>query len=338
MVNLDELWGGERSNGAVSKLLLGEVVESYLTYYAVGSNHTAKAKRLDLRTFLQYLVKLRGVSTKEELRIRDWDFAAVQRFVEDRLARGEAPTTVARRLATLKHMGRVLSERVAGFVNPARDVKAPRVQPGKPKGLTPAEVKELRQRAMGRIAERNTFIRRRNATLVSFLLETGLRADEVRLLRMHQLEESLEKIKGVRTKGRRFRDLYLPKTFRAALQLYLDDRRTLLQRNFPALSATKRRQLPVFISTYTASTEDPESFLMGAKSVYRAVRELSAELKLHPHLLRHSFAIDLLESCRDVRLVAQALGHSDVRVTMRYTERREEEMAEALERRSQRGS
>ncbi|MCB0334283.1 MAG: tyrosine-type recombinase/integrase, partial [Bdellovibrionales bacterium] len=71
--------------------------------------------------------------------------------------------------------------------------------------------------------------------------------------------------------------------------------------------------------------------LMGAKSIWRAINELSTETKLHPHLLRHSFAIDLLDNSRDVRLVAQALGHSDVRVTMRYTERGDEALAEAVE-------
>jgi integrase len=39
-----------------------------------------------------------------------------------------------------------------------------------------------------------------------------------------------------------------------------------------------------------------------------------------------------LNDSRDIRLVAQALGHSDVRITMRYTERGNEEVAEALEK------
>ena len=61
---------------------------------------------------------------------------------------------------------------------------------------------------------------------------------------------------------------------------------------------------------------------MGAKSIWRAIHELSGELHLHPHLLRHSYAIDLLHTSKDIRAVAQALGHSDVRVTMRYAERK----------------
>ena len=71
---------------------------------------------------------------------------------------------------------------------------------------------------------------------------------------------------------------------------------------------------------------------MGAKSVWRAVNELCKEYDLHPHLLRHSYALDLLENSNDIRLVAQALGHSDVRITMRYTERSDEEVARALEK------
>jgi integrase/recombinase XerC len=55
------------------------------------------------------------------------------------------------------------------------------------------------------------------------------------------------------------------------------------------------------------------------------------DTKLHPHLLRHTYATELLEGSKDIRLVAQALGHSDVRVTMRYTERGNEEVASALE-------
>jgi integrase len=41
--------------------------------------------------------------------------------------------------------------------------------------------------------------------------------------------------------------------------------------------------------------------------------------------------VDLLTASNDVRLVAQALGHSDVRVTMKYTERTDEDVALAIE-------
>ncbi|MDZ4785307.1 MAG: tyrosine-type recombinase/integrase, partial [bacterium] len=92
------------------------------------------------------------------------------------------------------------------------------------------------------------------------------------------------------------------------------------------------KTLPLFISTYGAKINNAESFLMGAKTIWRAINELSNQTKLHPHLLRHCYALDLLNSSNDIRLVAQALGHGDVRITMRYTERTEEQVAEALEK------
>jgi site-specific recombinase XerC len=117
---------------------LTSVIDSYTRYYASGSSHTARAKRLDLDHFLDFLCSLRGCSKPEKLKVRDWDFSSVQRFVEESLSKGEAPATVARRLATIKHMGRTLSEKIRGFTNPAREVKPPKVQTLKPKAISVA--------------------------------------------------------------------------------------------------------------------------------------------------------------------------------------------------------
>jgi site-specific recombinase XerD len=118
---------------------------------------------------------------------------------------------------------------------------------------------------------------------------------------------------------------------REPLKKYLAARAVELQRFFPNLSASTDAKLPLFISTFKASSANLKSFEMGAKSIWRVIRSYSVDTKLHPHLLRHTFATDLLGVSRDIRLVAQALGHSDVRITMRYTERGDEEVAQALE-------
>lgn len=318
--------------GALGNSSLSSTVESYIRYYASGSGHTARAKRLDLKHFLSFLSEYRGVTRPEKLHVKDWDFSSVQRFVDDRLARGESPATVARRLATVKHMGRTLAEKVAGFVNPAREVKSPRINPPKPKALSTVEVRKIKNRAEQRHGQRKSFIRFRNQVLFQFLLDTGLRADEVRLLRLGQIDEKLEWIKNVRTKGRRYRNVYITSSMRPVLQKYLVEREKELRRFYSKLNRAEDKNLPVFISTYDAVPGTPESFLMGTKTLWRAVNELSAGTKLHPHLLRHSYALDLLNESNDVRLVSQALGHSDVRVTMRYTQRIDEEIAGVLER------
>jgi integrase/recombinase XerC len=281
---------------------------------------------------MDFLCTFRSAASVKELKLQSMDHSALSAFVEDRLKRGEKPATVARRLATLKHLGRTLAEQIPGYPNPARSVKPPKVAATKPKALSRKEIDAIHKRALLRLEEKASFIRQRNHVLFSFLLDTGLRADEVRLLKRSQLDEKLEWIHDVRTKGKRYRSVYITSVMRPILALYLEKRTKELKRFFANLSRKTDRALPLFISSYKADIEKPETFLLGAKTVWRAVHELSVEQHIHPHLLRHSFALDLLDSSNDIRLVSQALGHSDVKITMRYTERRNEEVAVALER------
>ena len=322
----------ESKQRSIKDASLAHTVDSYIRYYAAGNTHTARAKQLDLDRFLRFLARANGYSKLEKLKVSDWDFSAVQSFVDESLALGESPATVARRLATIKHMGRTLAEQIPGFVNPAREVKTPKTPAARPKSLAEDDVSAVREHAKARLSERKSFNRARNEALFNLLIDTGLRADEVRLLKLGQLDENLEWIRNVRTKGRRYRNVYITSAVREQLAEYLKLRETKLIALYQKLPKSESKSLPLFISTYNAEPGNPESFLMGAKSIWRAVNELSAGTHLHPHLLRHSFAMDLLDHTNDIRLVAQALGHSDVRVTMRYTERRDEEIAEALER------
>jgi site-specific recombinase XerD len=325
------LLGEARPSDQVAVLPLGAVVREYIRLYAEGVSHTARAKQLDTDRFLGFLQRYRRASDIDSLKVSDWDFSATQRFVDESLKSGEAPATVSRRLATLKHMGRVLAERLPGFINPARDVRPPKQQPTRPQSISTSEVAAIRQRAQTISKERGDFTTLRNETLLTLFLDTGLRADEIRSIQISQIDARLEWIKQVRTKGRQFRKVYISQQMREPLKKYLAARAVELQRFFPNLSASTDAKLPLFISTFKASSANLKSFEMGAKSIWRVIRSYSVDTKLHPHLLRHTFATDLLGVSRDIRLVAQALGHSDVRITMRYTERGDEEVAQALE-------
>ncbi len=328
---LRALRGDAKPSESVASRPLAAVVREYLDYFADGASHTARAKRLDTDKFLDFLKRHRRVVEIEHLTVGDWDFSSCQRFVDESL-KVEAPATVARRLATLKHMGRTLAERLPGFVNPARDVKPPKVQNVRPQSINPEELERIREQATSIRATKGNFASYRNEILMRLLLDTGLRAEEVRTLKCSQIDEKLEWIRDVKTKGRRFRDVYISSSMRAKLREYLSARAEQLKRFFPVLSPVTDGKLPLFVSLHGAKPNEPHSFYMGAKSVWRAIRGYSVETRLHPHLLRHTFAIDLLDTSKDIRLVAQALGHSDVRITMRYTERGKEEVAEALER------
>lgn len=332
------------SQTQISGESLHSIVESYVRYYASGEGHTARAKRYDLQYFLEFLATSSGRSV-ESLRVSDWTRQETINFVDGRLSLGEAPATVSRRLATVKHLGRTLAERVSGYINPAREVKGPVLQTTRPRGLSEQEIELLKEAATKETATRNQdFLSIRNQLLLEMLLATGLRADEVRLLVVAQISEDFSWLKNVKTKGRKFRNVYLDTSLRPALSSYLERRNTELGEKFPGflnLSASEKARFPVLISTYRASITNPMSFGLAPKSIWRIIAQygkLAEQLaggsisNLHPHKLRHTFAHGLLDSSKDVRLVAQALGHSDVRTTMRYTERTEEQLAAAIER------
>ena len=325
---------------------LVEIVESYVEYYASGEGHTARAKRYDLKHFLGFLAAGSGANPRE-LPLSAWTMQSTQDFVDSRLALGESPATVSRRLATLKHMGRTLAERVPGYINPAREVKSPVLAASRPHGLKAAEIELLREAALE--CEKRagaSFGSFRNRFLLELLLATGLRADEVRLLVLGQVKEDLHWLRNVKTKGRKFRSVYLESQIRAIAKAYLEARESQLLAKVPAyreLPDPEKLRFPVLVSVRGASIDNPLSFGLSPKTIWRIIADFGKRAQalstqpignLHPHRLRHTFAHGLLDSSKDVRLVAQALGHSDVRTTMRYTERTEEELAKAIEKKS----
>ncbi len=300
-----------------------ESFDWYVEHVYSASTHTRKAKTADLKKFAEYLSKkIRNPS------LQVWTVRSTQEYLDALLRDGEAPATVSRRLATLKHAARIICERLRKFNNPTLGVRGPKLQALRPKALDVIETQELA--AISFAAPKN-FKEARDRSLIGTLLMTGLRADEVRELSRNQLADDFSHFRQVRTKGRQYRDVPINSRLKDMLQLYLEFRATELKRFFPQLGLTVDKSLPLFIGTWRCRVEDKSSFRLGSKSIWRIVHSFSQDSKLHPHLLRHTFAHSLLEESGDVRLVAQALGHSDVRVTMRYTERATDEVARHVE-------
>jgi len=66
------------------------------------------------------------------------------------------------------------------------------------------------------------------------------------------------------------------------------------------------------------------------KMVARLAAKAGIEKNVYPHTLRHSFATDLYRETSKIRLMQEALGHSDLSTTMIYTHIVDEELEGAL--------
>ena len=64
--------------------------------------------------------------------------------------------------------------------------------------------------------------------------------------------------------------------------------------------------------------------------VKRRAKNAGISKDVHPHMLRHSFATDLLKESKNIRLVQKALGHSHLSTTMIYTHVYDDELALAM--------
>lgn len=150
----------------------------------------------------------------------------------------------------------------------------------------------------------------RDEAILETLYSTGLRVSELCKLNRNQI--NLERGEFVvRGKGGKDRLVFLSGSAKSALAFYLKQR--------------KDNLLPLFIH-YGGPKEESEKgefMRLTPRSVQRLI-ERYAKLsgiakKVTPHVLRHSFATDLLINGADLRSVQEMLGHSSITTTQMYT-------------------
>ncbi len=267
-------------------------VESYLLLLAARrSPRTVDAYRRDLTAFAATLDGPVGSATTAE--IETW-LAAMR-------ADGRAASTIARRLAAVRAYLRHLTLMGTRADNPAAAIVGPRRPRTVPRTLSPAEAERLVDAAVG-----STPRAMRDRALVELLYGAGLRVSEaVGLTKASvDLDERLVRVLG---KGGKERLVPLGRPAAEALRRYMALGRPHLDR---------RHRPDLFLNARGGTLTRAGAFLILRRLADRAGLEPG---RVHPHLLRHSFATHLLEGGADLRSVQELLGHADVATTERYT-------------------
>jgi site-specific recombinase XerD len=146
----------------------------------------------------------------------------------------------------------------------------------------------------------------RDRAIMELLFSTGLRVSELTSLN-RDLDLNKDEM-SVRGKGEKVRVVFISPSAKEAIKKYLAKRADMHE--------------PLFVQTANIKKhiEDPR---LTPRSVERIVKHYAIKAgiskKVTPHIVRHSFATDLLSNGADIRSVQMMLGHANIATTQIYT-------------------
>ena len=255
------------------------------------SPRTVDAYRRDLTAFGAFRDGLLAEATTDEL----------ERWIAQMRADGLAATTIARRSAALRSFFRQLVLIGQRADNPAAAIVLPRRPRTLPRALSPAETERLIEAATG-VTPRAM----RDRALVELLYGAGLRVSEAVGAAKSAVDLDARTVRVI-GKGNKERIVPLGRPAVESVRRYLALGRPHLDR---------RHRPDLFLNARGGPLTRAGAFLILRRLAERAGLEAG---RVHPHLLRHSFATHLLEGGADLRSVQEMLGHADLATTERYT-------------------
>ncbi len=146
----------------------------------------------------------------------------------------------------------------------------------------------------------------RDRAILELLFSTGLRVSELASL-PRDIDLSRDEV-TVRGKGEKVRIVFISESAKEAIRQYEKERKDVDEALFAQTSRNAKNK---------------ESLRLTTRSVERMVKFYAAKAgiskKVTPHVLRHSFATDLLRNGADLRAVQMMLGHASIQTTQIYT-------------------
>ncbi len=273
----------------------------YLQFQRNYSAHTLRNYRSDLLEFDHYLT--RG-GKEAHLHPRQIDHISIRDFLGHLHQKGNAKTSIARKLAAIRSFFRYLYSEGRVPSNPARLVHSPRLPERTPRFLSVREVETILE-----LPDTETDRGTRDRAILELLYASGLRISELVGINLEDLslEQQVTKVYG---KGKKERLVPFGKKAEQALRHYVEKRGALLRRQ-----KTAREPNALFLNLRGSR--------ITARSVERNLKEYIKKgallLNVHPHLFRHSFATHLLNNGADLRCIQEVLGHENLSTTQKYT-------------------
>ncbi len=275
-----------------------EIFNRYVNYLEAerhASRYTVRNYTRDLLDFFSYL-RSRKIAT-----LSDVDRHVLRGYLSHLVGEDFARVSIARKLSAVRSFYRYLLREKIVATDPVADTSSPKLDKRLPEFLTTEETVRLLQ-----APPLSTPQGQRDRALLELLYASGLRVSELVSLDLEQINLNTREIR-VWGKGGKERVVLMGEPAALALTNYLNQGRLEL------LGKKKNRAL--FVSHYGKRLVE--------RSIQRILNKYASvagiKKRVHPHLLRHTFATHLLDGGADLRVVQELLGHANLSSTQIYT-------------------
>jgi len=303
-------------------------LKDFLTYMEAirgKSKNTVKEYCFDLRTFLRFLMVLRGLASQEDFETISIAGISVETIATITLhdlyeflaytssERLNNANSRARKVAALRSFFKYMHVKAKLIPdNPAKDLDSPKIPKSLPKYLTLDESKSLLQNIDGN----NKY---RDYAIITLFLNCGMRLSELVGINVRDIKDNKLTVIG---KGNKERVIYLNQACEKALHDYIA-----LER--PKEGIKVPHQNALFISRNKQRISN--------KTVQHIIKmHLKAagldETKYSVHKLRHTAATLMYQHGHvDVRVLQEILGHTNLATTQIYTHLDSEQLRKAAD-------
>ena len=263
--------------------IIGEYLE-YLELEKGLAQNTIDAYRRDLSDFAQNVDDIDSINR-----------TTINAYVRTLRERKLAPTSVIRKVASLRGFFKWAASSGILEKNPASTLEQPKTPQRLPKVVSLKEVEEMLHNNLTPFEH----------VIMELLYSCGLRVSELVNLKLNDIDMSSKYIRCF-GKGSKERIIPIGEKAKNVIKEYLPTRDLLIKK----FNLTTKNLL-IKDNGHFVTRQDIYNFIHAqGKLIHK---------NISPHTLRHSFATHLLENGADLRVVQELLGHSDVSTTQLYT-------------------